>query len=240
MNSAFPPFKWSNYEWAHGQRWGDIHPDNTRQWYDPMAVVKNRDKSLSLLTRYNPKYFEDLKVTSPIGVGLVNCTTEFDYGYFEIEAMMPKGKNLWPAFWMGSWSTWPPEIDILEAYTNSQGNYFHFDWTTPFAFLNVKTNIHYKDENNEYSTSGGKAHWFTFKNLTKNYIKYSCLFSPLEISFFYNERCVRSITNPNILKRFQGHKMNALLNNAVDHNAVLDGSHKESEFRIKYFKYTQL
>lgn len=41
------------------------------------------------------------------------------YGYFEISMKIPKGKGLWPAFWLmpkssnNSWM-WPPEIDIME------------------------------------------------------------------------------------------------------------------------------
>jgi len=39
------------------------------------------------------------------------------YGFFEMEAKLPKGKGVWPAFWLlGYQDGRRPEIDILEAY----------------------------------------------------------------------------------------------------------------------------
>jgi hypothetical protein len=39
------------------------------------------------------------------------------YGYFEVEARLPKGKGVWPAFWLfNQIGERRPEIDILEAY----------------------------------------------------------------------------------------------------------------------------
>lgn len=39
------------------------------------------------------------------------------YGWFEIEAQIPRGKGRWPAFWLNfAGPGWPPEIDIFEAY----------------------------------------------------------------------------------------------------------------------------
>ncbi|MBT8155917.1 family 16 glycosylhydrolase [Epibacterium ulvae] len=39
------------------------------------------------------------------------------YGYFEVEARLPRGKGRWPAFWMTfAGLGWPPEIDVMEAY----------------------------------------------------------------------------------------------------------------------------
>lgn len=41
----------------------------------------------------------------------------FRYGYAEIRARMPRGKGLWPAFWLlARKGGWPPEIDVLEVY----------------------------------------------------------------------------------------------------------------------------
>jgi beta-glucanase (GH16 family) len=42
------------------------------------------------------------------------------YGLFEIRARMPKGKGLWPAFWLLPVSnTWPPELDVMEILGNN-------------------------------------------------------------------------------------------------------------------------
>jgi beta-glucanase (GH16 family) len=43
----------------------------------------------------------------------------FTYGFFEIEAKLPYGKGVWPAFWLlnhDGADPFRPEIDILEAY----------------------------------------------------------------------------------------------------------------------------
>ncbi len=43
------------------------------------------------------------------------------YGYFEVEARLPKGKGTWPAFWLFNHiDDRRPEIDVMEAYAGGE------------------------------------------------------------------------------------------------------------------------
>jgi beta-glucanase (GH16 family) len=44
------------------------------------------------------------------------------YGYFEVEAKLPKGKGTWPAFWLFNHvGDRRPEMDVMEAYAGGNG-----------------------------------------------------------------------------------------------------------------------
>ncbi|WP_395020401.1 family 16 glycosylhydrolase [Dongia sp.] len=66
--------------------------------------------------------------------GMIRSRQTFRYGYFEARIKMPKGRGLWPAFWLNSdydengKLNWPPEIDIMEFVqngTNEHPNMVH-------------------------------------------------------------------------------------------------------------------
>jgi len=234
---------WCGYTWLNRERWGRIHPDSPRAWNDP-NMIEIRDGMLVLKTGKSPMSFvlDGKKVTTQVGMGLVSNQKKFGYGYFEIECKLPTGKQLWPAFWMWSFDSWPPEIDVFEAYTRKTKGYFKIPskfWRF-LGFWDVKTNIHYGHEkDNTKGSTGALSHWFGFKNPRKHFMKYGCLWTEDKIDIFYNGRKVRTIDDPEVIKYFKGTTMNVIINSHVDYGIDEDNPTK-SEFIIKSFNYTPL
>lgn len=226
---------WSGYNWIPRERWGLIHPDKSYCWYDETAIELSDDR-IHLLTHYNPRYFSHLDLTSKVGVGLISCTEEFSHGTFEIECKLPVGNHLWPAFWMWSWSSWPPEIDVFEGYTGFNSSYFKFRPLNPFGFWNVQTNIHYNESNGDKNSIKGKTHWFGFKNPSKNFIKYKVDWFPDIINIYFDGKKVRVLKDKKILDQFNLSKMNVIINNHITARYDLKNV-KKSVFTINYFKY---
>lgn len=231
--------KWSGYEWLPRERWGQIHPNKTFCWYDPSAIgiryPKDGKEQLVLKTHKNPQYFPNLGVKSEVGIGLVSNTTKFKHGYFEIEAKLPKGKYLWPAFWMWSFDSWPPEIDVFEGYTRNRKGYFRIDFNHPFGFWHINTNIHLGVTPDNYSI-GAKSHWMGFKNPTKHFLKYACEWTPTKLTFYYNEKKVREIKDKKVIEELNQKEMNVIINNSVDSGVDINNP-TYSEFIVNYFKY---
>ena len=235
--------KWCGYEWITQERWGQIHPTKPVSWYDSSAVeLRWSDKfdkeQLILKTHKNPKYFPNLDIKSPIGVGLVSCTEKFKYGHFEIEAKLPTGAHLWPAFWMWAFESWPPEIDVFEGYSNKKGSYFN--WKKPLdiltgKFFAVDSNFHLGEEPNNYAL-GAQSHYYTWKKPNKSFNKYGVDWLEDRIEIWFNDRLVRQITDKKVLDMFNKTTQNVIINNAVQ-NHVDSNNPPESEFIINYFRY---
>jgi beta-glucanase (GH16 family) len=93
---------------------------NDRIWYESSNATKNytvEDGKLKIWPQRDAsgKFF--------------NRTIDTDgkyyqtYGYFEVEAKLPKGKGTWPAFWLFNHTAdgRVPEMDVMEAYAGGEG-----------------------------------------------------------------------------------------------------------------------
>jgi len=209
--------------WHIGQFWGNYHPKHLQQHYSENRIkigphIKGFDqKNLILETSLEPKRFnlENGEINIPYGVGLIISENSFGYGYYEIEAKLPEGSALWPAIWLSAENSWPPEIDIMEGYTDNKRNYeykslFLKNWQ-------LQSNFHYGESVENHSSLGAKNHPLPI-SVTENFIKYSCLLEKNSIKIYYNNYLVREINDENILKWYRNTKMRIVLNNAIQQN----------------------
>ena len=86
-----------------------------------------------------------------------------------------EGSNLWPAIWLTNSDTWPPEIDVLEGYSNSKGK-----WG-----MRLNTNLHLGDtDDNHYQTKAMSHGWLVDK-LTS--INLKLIWTTTSIEIYYND-----------------------------------------------------
>jgi len=231
---------WCGYEWRKQEPWGKIHPDKSWNYYDELAVEVDSNDILHLKTHYNPKTIRHQKVTyrPKYGVGLISSVEKFHHGYFEIEAKLPTGYALWPAFWMYG-SPWPPEIDIVEAYTGNRQDYLHFNIHNPLAYNKVESCIHHGVVAEGTKDNIPARAGMIFKDPRKHFIKYACEWTKDYIKIFYDGRCVRTITDEQILKEMDQPQM-VVINNHLTEKGLDKVGNQSSDFQIKYFKYKKI
>jgi beta-glucanase (GH16 family) len=103
----------------------------------------------------------------PWASALISTRTKFaqKYGRFEIRAKLPRGRGLWPAFWLLPERTrhGPPEIDVMEAWTNPPGT------DEPDA-RSVSTSIHYGPD---YDANLKHTIWYRSSDFTADFHDYA-------------------------------------------------------------------
>jgi beta-glucanase (GH16 family) len=138
-------------KWKRTDLWGNgtLAGNNERQCYLP-ANMQQQDGSLVLFAEPRKTPAADChgaKTDLAYSSGKVStagcnqwekgpkCETlkSFSqaYGYFEVRARLPRGRGLWPAFWLVPIDgAWPPEIDIMEFIgheTNKVYQTYHYE-----------------------------------------------------------------------------------------------------------------
>lgn len=216
-------------KWRIGQSWGKFHIGNPTQYYGDESVYLEED-CLILDTKYLPKkdlttWESEKRFDIPYSIGLISSLESFGYGFYEFVVELPKGIGLWPAVWLTAVDSWPPEIDIIEAYSDEYSNYGK----------KFQTNLHFDFPPNK-KTSGAINHRILnpFENL-----KLSVYWTESFINIYYNGYLVRKITSEKTLKWFRNKKMTIVLNNAIRSEYIKFIDNKEvSKFKIISVKYS--
>ena len=90
------------------------------------------------------------------------------YGRFEIRCRVPKGKGLWPAFWLlPDPLGWPPEIDVLETLGHEPNKAYFTQ--------------HFRDEQRQRKSDGGS---WTGPDFTAGFHEFAVEWSPDRIVWF--------------------------------------------------------
>jgi beta-glucanase (GH16 family) len=210
--------------WRIGQLWGTFHPNALYQYYGEDSVCI-KDYGLVLKETYSPKDFtleNGTVVSIPYSVGLVSSRTSFEYGFFKFTVSLPNGKGLWPAVWFNGVDNWPPEIDVIEAYSDEKGKYGQ----------KLQTNFFFGPSTG--AEMAGPRNNPVFNPLAV--LVMSCWWTEDFIKIYYNGYLVRVITSKNILKWFKGQRMSIVLNNAIRQEYSADIKDQTTEFQIHQVK----
>lgn len=206
------------YKWLTHERWGLIHPDKPHWYYDSSCVIKRITGGVDLQLKRKPAkvWCHELRkfIDSKFAAGLISCKSKMSYGRYRATITLPRGANNWPAFWMWSWSGWPPEIDVMEAYTNSWGNYFALpsSWW-PLKFRKIESNLHYNQ--GDPKSIGAQRHSIN-RFSTRKPIEFELLWTPDLVRWSYNGVIVRECTDAKILEELNKHPhMNVVINNGA-------------------------
>lgn len=242
--NGLPSFEWMGYDWISRPLWGDYHPKESLTYYNARAnhIDKHGDLVLDILKI--PRTFDE-GVERQYGVGWVRSTQQFKYGTFEWEAKLPKGYYVWPALWLTSDQGWPPEIDVVEGWTENKSNY-----TKYLFFNNIRPTMHWS-ENASENTGKHK-----FKSIRKpfrcifnknGWNKYKCVWTPEYVDIFYNNIKIKRFDDPEMLKHFnkEGYGMHVIMSVSVEYGFKDNYCYEkykdfEQPMVVRNFKYKPL
>lgn len=227
-------------KWLIGQPWGDFHPDNSYEYYGKTEeFVYVDDGYLNLIAKYKPKKFYDFKnntyVIIPKGKGLVFSKQKFKYGYYEVSAILPKGRFLWPSIWLTAVNSWPPEIDIIEAYSGNKSDYSN---SLGIKNFNFQPNIHYGFVENGTKENYGANSFPLPSRPTSREVVFGLHWTEEFIKFYYDGYLIFETKKKTILNYFNDEKveMSLIINNGFQPESK-ESKDDLSNFRVKYVEY---
>lgn len=237
-------FEWCGLHWKSAMDGNRIiHPGQPWMWYDEDQIMRDSHNTLELNIERKPKKIKhwDGELYEPeLACGIIRSEEKFIYGIFSAEIKLPRGRNLWPSFWLTGAESWPPEIDIMESWTNQNGGYFNFTIPQlPYLMPSWKTtnNVHFLNDMEVKDAVGSRSVpiWKQAKDPSGCFIRYSVEWRPNKIVFRVGDKVVRTVKD-SISIYLVRKPMNVIFN-----IWTTDTYHSlESPMLIRNFKYTPL
>ena len=137
-----------------------------------LSITSTRATTAQAASLFNYNYYS----------GMLHSRNFFSqlYGYFEINAMLPKGYGTWPAFWLlPNNNAWPPEIDVLEIFGNNN---------------NATMTTHWK--NAATKTNDMSACQFAVPTSMTAFHTYGALWTPTQVTYYVDRKPVARIVPP--------------------------------------------
>jgi beta-glucanase (GH16 family) len=164
FSDEFDGKKLDREKWQTQFPWGrDRSSVGELQYYAPDAF-RQENGTLRIIATKNPAGSSH-RYNSGIIASYASYTST--YGRYEIRAKMPRGKGLWPAFWLLPVDTsWPPEIDVFELLGHEPRT--------------VHMNVHWHQDGRNRHDKGE----FTGPNFSKSYHTFAVEWEPDKLTWF--------------------------------------------------------
>lgn len=171
--------KASDYVLTFAEEFDSFNPSvwNDHIWYEKPNPTKNFTVEKGVL-----KIWPQRDATGKFFNRTLDTDGRFEqkYGYFEMEAKLPRGKGTWPAFWLFAHpGKRRPEIDIMEAYPGGIDPWGYTDdsgVSRPTAYGATV----WLDE----GVSAGTRQYDAGKDLSARFHKYAAKWEPGRITFY--------------------------------------------------------
>jgi len=189
--------------------------------YLSQDCVKVSDGSVKLLTKksetdsvYDIGWIQNDKALSQTG------------GYFEIRCKLENKKGIFPAFWLLTETTWPPEIDIFEFFGNNK------------TLRNLSYSLNWGNGNRPKEENAGKVSneqvWV--KTLWDGWNVFGFEWTDTALRLYINGFLVDENTNPAAMTEFNSHKWYVIINNSVQRGGNGRTGFEPSTFEVDYLK----
>ena len=245
------------FNWRVGRSWGLAHPNHIC-WCDsncvdvrPDGIILSIERNDKAFVTDKPEMWGKIK-TYQWGVGYISSIETIKYGTLKIDFILPQGNHLWPAIWVTDGKTWPPEIDIVEAWSNDikgKHRYNRMWGCIPLPFVNrIFPGVVIGDCVNN---KGYKSYTNIFKGTYPKCLNIdgvnTCIlhWQPHEISIIWNGYIIAHEKDPDVLNWFnKSEGMEIHLNNYVTNDFTQEDynnlpSYNASSLKILDLEYTK-